>query len=262
MQWVNLTTKESKRPAIASSASKSDMVNSYLKHCGFYQYVNRPPDTTKEDYYPDIEIVKIRHETSAANIEQREDEIIALLKKYSTFTSDQIDKFNCILLTETFNNVTEHGVSNTDRGWWLLAQYHKIHGIISLCVADNGVGIRNTLMTGPQAESIESKLKDKPQNDGEFIKMALEETVSGALFAPVKTGFITKKYERGAHRGNGLKRIANTCKELRVPFAILSQYGYAFIDEDGKIRHNDSMPRRVFAGTLYHFSVPAKREVI
>lgn len=262
MQWVNLSTREAERPKIGSSASKSDQVNSYLKHCGFYQYVRRSPDATKENYYSDKEIVKIRHETTPANIEEREDEILALLNQYSTLIPDEIEWFNSVLLTETFNNVTEHGVSKTDKGWWILAQYHKTHGIISLCIADNGVGIRNTLMTGPQAQTIEGRIKSTPKNDGEFIKMALEETVSGALHAPVKTaGIIRKIYERGSHRGNGLKRITDTCRQLNVPFAILSQHGYAFLDGNGKIKQNDSMSGRVFAGTLYHFSIPAKKEV-
>lgn len=262
MQWVELSTRMSKRPLLGSTASSSDKVNSYLDYSGFYNYVKRPPDNAKQDYYSDKEIVKIQRETLSSNIEPREDKIVGLLEQFSALTSEQIELFNCKVLTETFNNVTEHGVSYHDRGWWVLAQYHKTHGIISLCIADNGIGIRNTLMTGPQAADISKKIDNTHLNDGQFIKMAIEEIVSGALEAPLKSaGIFTKKYESGAHRGNGLKRISDTCKNLSMPFAILSHHGYAFLDKNGNIVKNGSMPNRVFAGTFCHFLIPARKEI-
>jgi anti-sigma regulatory factor (Ser/Thr protein kinase) len=263
MQWVELTTRRPKKgrmPQIASTPSKSDKVNSYLGHCGFYDYVKRLRDT-KQDYYSDEEIVKIQRETTPINIEIREDEIIELLSKYSAFSPDQIELFNSKVLTEAFANVTEHGVSHRDKGWWVLAQYHTTHAIISLCIADNGIGIRHSLMTGPQARDISREVQDTPSNDGILIKMALEKTVSGALAAPQKTGFIVKGYARGVHRGNGLRRITDTCKQLKIPFSILSHYGYTFVDENGIIDKYGSMPRRIFAGTLYHMAIPARKEL-
>jgi len=263
MQWVELTTRRPKKhrmPRIASTPSESDKLNSYLGHCGFYDYVKRLRDT-KQDYYSDEEIVKIQRETSPINIEIREDEIIELLSKYSVFSPDQIELFNSTVLTEAFANVTEHGVSQHDKGWWVLAQYHTTHAIISLCIADNGIGIRHSLMTGPQARDISQEVEDTPSNDGIFIKMALEKTVSGALDAPQKTGLIVKGYARGVHRGNGLRRITDTCKQLKIPFSILSHYGYTFVDENGIIDKYGSMPRRIFAGTLYHMAIPARKEL-
>ena len=257
-QWVELSTNESKRPIIGSTSSENNKVNSYLNHCGFYSYVNRPSESTANDYYSDEEIVKIQRETKTSNIEDREIGIVGLLESYSTLKPDDIELFNCIVLTEAFANATEHGVSHRDRGWWLLAQYHKNHGFISLCIADNGIGIRNTLMTGPQANDL--KLYNAASNDGKFIKMALEETVSGALYAPTKTaGIIRKRYQRGARRGNGLKRIKETCKKLNIRFSILSQNGYAFLDNNGQMILNGSMQQRIFAGTLCHFVIPAKK---
>lgn len=116
-------------------------------------------------------------------------------------------------------------------------------------------------MTGPQAADISRKYDNLPHNDGNFIKMTLEETVSGALDAPLKTaGVFSKTYEKGAHRGNGLKRITDTCKKLRIPFAILSHHGYVFLDEKGDIIKYGSMERRVFAGTLCHLLIPSRKD--
>jgi anti-sigma regulatory factor (Ser/Thr protein kinase) len=240
--------------------------NSYLNHSGFYDYVHakHPAEVEDQNHYPEKEVVKIEREKKLSNIEPREDKIISLLQQFSLFDARQIELFNSIILTEAFNNVTEHGVSHRDRGWWLLAQYHKKHGIISLCIADNGIGIRNTLMTGPQSDDIGKSIANTPENDGKFIKMAIEETVSGALAAPLKTagGFLSsKKYEKGAHRGNGLKRITSTCEKLGIPFTILSHHGYVFLDASGNMIRNGSMPRRVFAGTLYHLLIPAKGDM-
>lgn len=260
IQWVELSTKGSQTPKIRSTPSGSANVNGYLNHCGFYDYVKRPPDVEEEKYFPDSEIVKIQRETKRSNIDTREDAIVELLKKHSLLSARDIELFCDKVLIEAFNNVTEHGLAYKDKGWWTLGQYHKRHGFISLCIADNGIGIRNSLMTGPQREEIGKQYRDEPTNEHSFIKMALTESVSGALHAPQMTGRFRKRYPSGAHRGNGLKRISDTCKELKIPFTILSHNGYAFKDENGKIIKNNSKTGRVFAGTLNHFLIPAKKE--
>ncbi len=264
-QWVELSTLTSRKhrsnvPQIKSSDSENDGVNDYLRHSGFYGYVNRLSGQTKGDGYPDDKIVKIQRETKTSNIETREDQIIGLLRKCSTLDERQIALFECIVLIEVLNNVTEHGISHRDKGWWVLAQHHETHGYISLCIADNGIGIKNILITGPQKEDISKMLSNTNQQDHEYIDMALSEQVSGALHAPTKTKrtlLFEKKYARGEHRGNGLKRIRDACEQLKIPFSILSHHGYAFIDENGRITHKASLPNKVFAGTLHHFIIPA-----
>jgi hypothetical protein len=257
MQWVELTSSKNHRPKISSSNSNNNRVNSYLSHSGFYDYVARPKDTDVS-YYSDDEIVKIRRETNKSNIEKREKSIVDLLQKYSTLTPEELEWFDSVILTEAFNNVSEHGVSNKDNGWWLLAQRHPSHKIISLSIADNGIGIRHSLMTGPQRIEIGNKIENIPKNDGEFIKLALEENVRGAIAASIKTGKFLKRYESGARRGNGLKRIRKTCSDLKISFSILSHYGYVFVNQQGKIVKIGSKNSRVFSGTMYHFIIGSK----
>lgn len=255
-QWSILKSIPRNRPRIASSKSNNDSVNSYLSHCGFYDYVKRLKDIENNEY-KNSEIVKIRHENSRKNIEVRENDIVDLLNKYSTLNTNEIEYFNCVVLSEVFNNVTEHGVPIIDAGWWILAQYHPKHKIISLCIADNGIGFRHSLMSGPQRAEIKAKIDDVQENDGLFIKLAVEEVVSGAINATTKKGFIVKRYERGARRGNGLKRINKTCCKLKIGFTILSHNGYLNIDQSGTLKYG-SKDNKVFAGTLYHFLIPAK----
>ena len=261
MQWVELSSRNNNRPPkLGSIPSEHSTVNSYLYHCGFYDYVKLGK---KEDSscYDDKDVVKIQREKDRRNIEQREDGIVSLLEENTNFTKDEIELFANVILIEVFNNVVEHGVGYHDNGWWILAQYHKRHGIISLSVADNGIGIRNTLMTGPQQVEIAKKLTNSPKYDGDFIKYALQENVSGAITASIKDmGFLLKKFSEGARRGNGLKRIMAACNELKVRLVLMSQNGFVQV-EDGEL-HCQSFPNRVFAGTLYHFTIPAKRSEI
>lgn len=253
-QWVELSAKQGKRPRIASTSSKSQEVNAYLDHCGFYEYVSRPKDNAPGTY-KDEEIVKIVREKNNSNEERREKEILSVLKRFSILSSDEREWFDNVILTEIFKNAMEHGMPHRDKGWWVLAQRHKLHKIVSVCIADNGIGIRNSLKTGPQKDAI--SIDDSPANDGEFIKLALQGNVSGALNAPLKTGIGFRKFEPGSRRGNGLKRIRETCANLGIPWTILSHNGFVFLDRNGNIIRYGARDNRVFSGTLIHLTVRA-----
>jgi len=255
-QWVETKSKKNSHPKIRSTPSNHKAVNSYLAHSGFYDYVQRMEDDPKH-YFDDSQIVKIHRELKRSNIEKREEEIVELLRKFSLFTEEEIEEFNCVILTEIFNNVTEHGVP-VDSGWWVLAQYHKTHKIISFCTADNGIGIRNSLMTGPQKKEIGKKIPNNQKEEGNFIKISLEENISGAVEASQKKGHLIKKYSRGARRGNGLERIRGVCRKLSIPFTILSHYGYLFIDGQGNVTKCGARNTRIFAGTMYHLIIKAQ----
>ncbi len=260
-EWVEFGSKRTHKPHpnIASTNSKNNYVNSYLNHCGFHDYVGRTKKDTEIEYNDD-EVVKIKRERDKKEVENREIELYNLIKAHSTYDSDEIELFDSIILTETFLNVTEHGIVNYDQGWWILAQYHEKHGFISLCIADNGIGIRNTLMVGPQSLDIQKQIPNISSSDGDFIKLALFANVSGAYNAPSKdSGIIFKSYSKGSRRGNGLNRIKHACISLNIKFSILSHYGYLFLDEKGNIQENGSYNKRIFGGTMYTFIIPARR---
>jgi hypothetical protein len=212
-------------------------------------------------HFSESEIVKIERETSPldADVEKKEDQLCNLLRRYSGYGEAEIQLFDSVILTEVFNNVREHGIVHKDNGWWLLAQYHKTHKIISLCIADNGIGVRYSLMTGPQRFEIMEGYPDDYKNDGELIRIAMNQNISGAITASLRTKhFMREKYERGARRGHGLGRIRDACKKLKVPFALISHKGYIFLDANGGIVDCGTRSSKVFAGTLYHFTIPAK----
>jgi anti-sigma regulatory factor (Ser/Thr protein kinase) len=256
-QWIELASRKGHKPVIAQAPSKEPKVNSYMHHCGLYEYVKiREKEDTS--YYDPADVVKIQKEMDKRNIEVREEEIMDLVERHTNFDSDQLEWFNSVILTEVLNNVTEHGISHKDKGWWLLAQYHQRHRMISLCVADNGIGIRNTLVTGPQRQELLKDLDNSAQNDGLFIKKAMEENVSGAITASTKSreGF-RMRYSSGSRRGNGLKRIQDCCKNLEIELTILSHNGCISLDRFGKEVYCGSLPNRVVAGTMYQLSIPS-----
>jgi hypothetical protein len=259
-EWVEFGARSGIciHPTISSNDSESDQVTSYLNHCGLHDYVGRT-QARVANHYKACEVVRIQRERDRSSVEPREKELLSLIRDYSLFDHDQLELFDSIVLTESFLNVLEHGIVNYDQGWFVIAQLHPTHGFISLCIADNGIGFRNTLMTGPQRYEIGSRKENVPLNDGEFLKMALTEVVSGAYNASTKEGVFVKKYAPGSRRGNGLKRIIKACQALSIQMCVLSHQGYAFYSPADGSLDCGSRPQRIFAGTMYTFIIPARQ---
>lgn len=247
---------------VRATFPKNKLVNEFLYDSGFYEYV-RPKDSRfkakkKKDQLKGIRILR---ELKDTDIEEREKELRELLKKYSTLSNDEIEMFDCIVITEIFNNISDHGFTYKWKGWWIIANYHPKHEIISINFADNGVGIRQTLAMGPQKREILKKAKSKPENDHIFIDLAFQENISGAVNAVPKEKIgISRKYHRGARRGNGMNRIQETCKALGLEFTVLSHNGYFHSTPPVYLCDSGSRKSRIYAGTLYNIIIPAKGE--
>ncbi len=260
-KWMELACKKNNipHPKISSNTPKNKSVETYLIHSGFYDYVGRDYYSKKVNSFKNDEIVKIKRETDKSSVIERERELDSLIKKFANLTEDEYELFICKVLPEITNNVTEHGESAYDQGWWILGQYHRNHKIISICIADNGIGIKQSLLTGPQKNDILDKIKNKGYNDNEFIELAFKENISGAYGASKReSGIFKKKFEVGAKRGHGLKRILATCIECNATLTIVSHYGYIRFNSKGEIVKSNSSNRRLFAGTLYHITLPTK----
>ncbi len=225
---------------------------------GINKYVGRRNGHPKDNFNDDF-IVKIRRETQRDEdvVSKREDEIISLLETATKYSTMEIKEFSSIVIMEVFQNVIEHGIQSFDQGWWVLAQYHPKHKIVSINIADNGIGFKNSLLSGPQGDELKSEKNNF--KEGYLIELALKENISGALDASIKEGKRFKKgYKRGAGRGNGLNRISSTCEKLGISYNILSHYGYlSYNHKKNKITHG-SREKRIFGGTLYNFNIPGK----
>lgn len=265
--YVVLTSLKRRKPPKVFSIHPNNEVGIYLNECGFNSYVGIKDKKffTKSDY-----TVNIKREHDNKNIYERGSEVLTLVKKFSGLTPDEIEEFDCIILSEIFNNVTEHGITKYDRGWWVLAQYHPNHKFISICISDNGIGIKKTLVFGPQREIILEHLSEEAVNDGEFIKTAAEiMNISGADDAAVAKDIsflfipLGSKYPRGSRRGRGLKRILLSCRRLGITLTIISRSGfYQRLPDENKSPRVISYEQDVYAGTLYHLLIPIKHGVI
>lgn len=267
-QWRNLLYNirakrhiNTKKPRIASNQPQSEGLENYLMHCGFYNYINIDKKRNYTNSYDNSEVVRIEREKDNDNIESRCKQVMDLIKRKSALSNEEIEKIQCKVVPEIIYNVFEHGQNYNDNGWWLLAQYHKKHGIISICIADNGMGFRESLLTGPQREDIIERTKGFEDKDGYFIELAFKEQVSGAVDANIREKtFFSTGLPRGSNRGNGLKRIYKTCTECSIPLSVFSQRGYVIFDKDGNIIKQNSFERRIFGGTMYNLIIPAKQE--
>lgn len=261
--YTKLISRRGNSAPIVQSIHPKNEVGDYLDSCGFNDHVGICPKKylKKEDG-----IVKIRREKNNDDVSIREEEIVELVQKYCNYNSDEIEEFDSIVLTEIFNNVTEHGMTHVDKGWWVLAQYHEQHGFISVCIADNGIGIRKTLVYGPQRKRILRLHEDKPENEGNFIQTAAEKiNISGAVNASTSTAdtFLTiayaRRFPRGARRGRGLKRIIKSCHLLGITLTIISRSGL-YQKKPSKTENTNlhSFTTDIFAGTMYHLLIPVR----
>lgn len=254
--WIKSTSTNG---SVSGKSSKSEKVNDYLSHCGFYKYVGVIHNNLNS-YYPSSEVVQIRKEDSNANTRERQKEVIDLIREYSTLSLSEIEGLDCVVLTEILANVTEHGVNVDVSGWFVLVQYHKRTGIISVCIADNGIGIKNSLCTGNQVDEVEKIVNSN--DDVDYIEAAITKRISGAIDSPeVNSTKILgeESLPQGKKRGIGLTRIFDKCKDLGLKLTICSHQGCLTLNEKGAISFKKNLPNKCFAGTLYHIVLPVKR---
>lgn len=259
-QWVELTAlpQKEKRNLISSSTPLDSKVEGYLSRCGFYSYVGRQSGASSSASELKL-TVKIEREKTRENINHRTMELEQFVQDHCNMDVESFEKFRCKVLPEVFSNITEHGKAHRDQGWWLMAQAHPKHGFVSICLADNGIGFGNSLRTGGQADDLRSKLRSRFNDDGACLNIALEPDISGSVKAPPPKGRFIKKHERGARKGNGLKRMTDCCKELNIGLSILSHKGYIVLDDSGNIIQSGSRESRIFAGTLYHLLIRIRK---
>ena len=233
VRWIQIVFQG--KTKIYSKPAKNTEVDNYLNHCGYYHYVGRKADQNKLNSFSNTEIVKIVREKGRDNTDKRRRDVSNLVKNYGSLNEEQFDEFNSIVLPELFNNVTEHGLSTTfSDGWFILAQCHERTGIISICLADNGIGIKNSLLQGTQKDEVKKKIGDEKEQDSKFIKASMKEEnhLSGFMInereEELNQSFLQKFSGIGQSRGNGLKRATDSCKNIGVELTICSQTGYFF----------------------------------
>ncbi len=132
-----LWLKEVKHKKLSIRTNHSSIAGDYLVQTGFYELLgctSLPPTETKLDRTVRLTRISTSREipefaNSVMNILAIEDEEIAGAVKYS--------------LIELLRNVVQHSASNG--GGIAMAQYFPKTGLVEVCVADMGVGIKATI---------------------------------------------------------------------------------------------------------------------
>lgn len=132
-----LWLQETKRRKISIQANKNSVAGNYLLQSGFFDLIgekNSSPTESREDRT--VKLTKIQSSkeipqfaTSVMDILKIEDEEMAGAVKYS--------------LIELLRNVIQH--SSSKSGGVAMAQYYPTTGLVEICVADMGVGIKATI---------------------------------------------------------------------------------------------------------------------
>lgn len=132
-----LWLKEMRRKNVTVQSNKASVAGNFLLQCGFFELIgekeSEPTELQKDRTVKLTRISKSSEVPSFAalvmDILRIEDEELAGAVKYS--------------LVELLRNVVQHSGSPT--GGVAMAQYYPTTGLVELCVADTGVGIKSTL---------------------------------------------------------------------------------------------------------------------
>lgn len=262
-QWRNLAytyckkkNKNSQKPKLGSYGPKNLELADYLIQSGFYDYVHvehRNPPPLNYD-----EIVKLELNRNRTTIDSKMQELEDLVLNKANLTQEQKESVNCYVIPEIINNATEHGENCIDQGWWTMGQYFPEHHVISICIADNGIGFKETLTTGPQSNDIViQKLIDDDSPETDYIELAFKDGISGAMDANKwKLNHVHEYLPLGSNRGGGMSGIKDTCKQCGIRLSIFSQSGYIIYNENGNIVSKNSYDKRIFGGTFFNLVIP------
>lgn len=132
-----LWLKETKRRKISVLSNKTSVAGNYLLQTGFFELIGEP-DSSPTETNPNRTVKLTRIQASkeipgfanaVMDILKIEDEELAGAVRYS--------------LIELLRNVVQHSASKV--GGIAMAQYYPTTGLVEICVADMGVGVKATI---------------------------------------------------------------------------------------------------------------------
>lgn len=132
-----LWLKHVKRKAIRVHAARSSVAGNYLVETGFFEILGEKPA-------PDIverpdRTVKLTRIATSSEIAPFATKVMEILR----IEDEELEGAIKYSLIELLRNVVQHSGSST--GGIAMAQYYPNTGLVNLCVADMGVGIKATL---------------------------------------------------------------------------------------------------------------------
>lgn len=132
-----LWLREIKRCHLSVSVTPNSVASNYLVHTGFLELLGEssyPPPIDQPD-----RTVKLTRITASAEIPKFAASVMDILK----IDDEELAGAVNYSLIELLRNVVQHSIST--KGGIAMAQYYPRTGLVDLCVADMGVGIKATI---------------------------------------------------------------------------------------------------------------------
>ena len=203
--------------------------NGYAEHMRFYTAIGIKhgkgfdENYGNQRYLPITKLdIKALREQGAANLERIQEVIVSksnLMAKLLSQGNTSYKKWLSYAVTEIMRNIPEH--SNAKEIWYC-AQYWPSFDLVELAILDEGIGIKESLLSNIAYESLIS-------TDKEALKYALKPGIS-RTFVP---GRSNTSIDEWANSGYGLYMVSRTCAALGGSFIILSGDAAMKVDEDG-----------------------------
>ncbi len=227
---------------------------SYAGTMGFFKYISESVDIGKmpgeangsKNYIP-ITLIKVdelqQDEISHGNymvvgnlIEKEAGRLAHIVDR----GNKELHKLLTYLIREILRNTPEHAGTNN---MWVCGQYWPSFELAEIAIADEGIGIYNSIT---QNHAHEEYITDN------------EKALQWALKAGISEAFIPSRKQKSsdewANSGFGLYMVNEICKHLNGSFCIISYGNYMLIDNHG-IKYGETN----FKGTAIRMRVPSKK---
>lgn len=227
---------------------------SYAGTMGFFKYISEslgigkmPGEAHGSNNYLPITPIKV-DELQQAEIAQGNLMVVGdLIEKESGRLARIVDRGNAelhklltYLIREILRNTPEHAGTNT---MWVCGQYWPSYELAEIAIADEGIGIYNSIT--------------RNYSHREYItdnKKALQWALKAGISEAFKPSTKQKSHDEWANSGFGLYMVSSICKKLNGSFCIISYGDYMLIDNHG-IKYGETN----FQGTAIRIRVPSKR---
>ncbi|MDE6233885.1 MAG: hypothetical protein K2M60_11155 [Lachnospiraceae bacterium] len=192
--------------------------NSYARHMRFYKAIGinwgRELDENYGNcnYLPITKLsIKDLREDGIKNLERIQEVIVRKAKLMAAVLSQgdvSFKKWLTYVLTEIMRNIPEHSKANEI---WYCAQYWPRYDLVELAILDEGIGVRNSLLSNYAYDELIS-------DDRDALKLSLRPGIS-RTFAPGSENLSTDEWKNS---GYGLYMVSRLCEELGGSFIIAS----------------------------------------
>lgn len=218
MLVASTAIRQLRRKSSVKKCKASNCDNSYAQHMRFYKAIgiNRGRELSENygnsNYLPITKLyIDDLRDDGIKNLERIQEVIVRKSKLMASVLSrgnDSFKKWLTYVLTEIMRNIPEHSQA---KEIWYCAQYWPSHDLVELAILDEGIGIRNSLLSNYAYDEL-------VPDDYEALKMALSPGIS-RTYAPGSENLSNDEWKNS---GYGLYMVSRLCEKLGGSFIIAS----------------------------------------